>query len=77
MEAGRLETRANEIANQIAASAPLSVRASRLAIAATVSGDRKLAADAKAAGDATFESADYAEGRAAFKDRRPPAFAGR
>lgn len=77
VEADRLAARAGEIANQIAASAPLSVRASRLAIAATVSGDGKLAAEAKAAGDATFESADYAEGRAAFKERRLPVFEGR
>jgi len=73
----RLAERANEIASQIAVSAPLSVRASRLAIAATIAADARLAAEAKVAGDATFESADYSEGRAAFKERRPPVFKGR
>lgn len=77
VEPDQLMSRADEIAGQIAANAPLSVRASRLAIAATVSGDDESLRAAKAAGDATFESADYGEGRVAFKERRPPVFEGR
>jgi len=70
------DERVSAIATAIAASAPLSVKASRLAIAA-LSGNDMIVRMAKEAGDATFESADYAEGRAAFKERRPPRFAGR
>lgn len=69
--------RAHEIAASIAANAPLSVRASKAAIRATLSGDGADIASAMAAGDATFNSADYAEGRAAFKARRHPIFSGR
>lgn len=72
---GALETRSAEIARAIAASAPLSVRASKLSIAAIT--EPALVEAAKAAGDATFDSADYREGRAAFKERRAPRFSGR
>jgi enoyl-CoA hydratase/carnithine racemase len=70
------DARVNAIAASIAANAPLSVRASRLAIAA-VAGGEMVAKLAKEAGDATFESLDYAEGRTAFKERRTPQFEGR
>ncbi len=69
--------RANEIAATIAANAPLSIRASRLAIGAATTGDTALIANARKAGDATFESADYAEGRSAFRERRKPVFSGK
>lgn len=75
-EDGAFDARVNAIAASIAANAPLSVKASRLAIAA-VSGDGMVAKLATEAGDATFESSDYAEGRAAFKERRTPRFEGR
>jgi enoyl-CoA hydratase/carnithine racemase len=70
------DARVDTIATSIAANAPLSVKASRLAIAA-VSGNEMVAQFAQEAGDATFESRDYAEGRAAFKERRTPKFEGR
>lgn len=74
--AGDLDRRAMAIAATIAANAPLSVQASKLAINAALSGSTADAEQARAAGDLTFASADYAEGRAAFKARRKPAFTG-
>lgn len=71
------DARVLEIARSIAANAPLSVRASKLAIGATLDNDAALAKVAKAAGDRTFDSADYAEGRMAFRERREPRFLGR
>lgn len=68
--------RAGEIAATIAANAPLSVRASKAAIAAVLSGGEADVDRAIRLGDATFSSADYEEGRAAFKERRTPRFNG-
>lgn len=72
----QLAGRAASLAATIAANAPLSVRASKASIRAVLSADPADAARATALGDATFESADYAEGRAAFRDRRPARFSG-
>ncbi|PWK65809.1 enoyl-CoA hydratase-related protein [Aminobacter sp. AP02] len=77
VETERLDARIDEIARTIAGNAPLSVRASKAAIRSALSHDPAEAALAQAAGDATFLSDDYAEGRAAFADRREPAFKGR
>ena len=76
-EPGELDATVEAIARAIAANAPLSVLASRLAIAATTASDPAMAARAVAIGDRTFDSADYAEGRAAFGERRAPRFTGR
>lgn len=72
-----LEPRVAKLAAAIAANAPLSVRASKLAIQAELSGNAVDAELAREAGDLTFASADYAEGRAAFQARRKPEFIGR
>lgn len=72
-----LEARAETLARQIAANAPLSVRASKAAIGAVVTGKDEDASRARALGDMTFDSADYAEGRTAFVERRRPVFRGR
>lgn len=77
VEASALEMRAAAIAATIASNAPLSVQASKASINAVLSG---LAADverATALGDATYESDDYSEGRAAFRERRQARFSGR
>lgn len=65
------------LAAEIAGNAPLSVRASKIAIRAIVAGDPALQAEAARQGAATFDSEDYREGRAAFADKRKPNFTGR
>jgi enoyl-CoA hydratase/carnithine racemase len=72
-----LDRRILEIAGAIANNAPLSIRASKAAIHAVATGDPADAARAQALGDATFDSGDYAEGRAAFLARKPPRFTGK
>ncbi|MEL6505388.1 MAG: enoyl-CoA hydratase-related protein [Pseudomonadota bacterium] len=69
VEEHALHPRAEDLATEIASLAPLTHRATKAAIHGT--------SDAKALAYATFESADYAEGRAAFKDKRTPQFEGR
>jgi enoyl-CoA hydratase/carnithine racemase len=71
-----LSTRVGAVAAAIAANAPLSVRASKASIAAAESRDPAQAERARALGEATFDSADYAEGRRAFAERRTPRFSG-
>ncbi|MCB1383008.1 MAG: enoyl-CoA hydratase/isomerase family protein [Notoacmeibacter sp.] len=72
-----LNVRAADMARAVAENAPLSVRASKLAIRAVAAHGEVLAAQARDAGNLTFDSADYAEGRAAFKERRKAVFQGR
>jgi enoyl-CoA hydratase/carnithine racemase len=72
VEPDALAARTGEIAALIAASAPLSVRASKASIRAVLTGAATDLEAARRLGDATFDSADYAEGRAAFKERRAP-----
>lgn len=76
VEPARFDTRIDETARTIADNAPLSVRASKAAIRAALSHDAGEIALAQTAGDATFLSDDYAEGRAAFAGRRTPVFKG-
>lgn len=75
-DAAGLEAKALGIARQIAEAAPLSVKASKAAIRAVLSGRTEDVATAEALGAATFDSADYQEGRRAFRERREPMFRG-
>ena len=74
---GMLEARVTALTEQIAGNAPLSNRASKAAVRAVLTGDPADIANARMLGNATFDSADYAEGRAAFAERRKPSFSGR
>lgn len=72
-----LDAAAFTLAETIANNAPLSVQASKLALRAFEQGDQTLLSEAQITGASTFDSADYREGRAAFAERRAPAFTGR
>ncbi len=64
------------LVDQICSNAPMSNRASKAAIRSTLSGkkeDRLLADDLARS---TFSSADYDEGRRAFREKRTPEFGG-
>lgn len=67
---------AEEMAKSIAKLAPLSIKATKSAINAMLSGDEKQFQAASKLADRTFDSADYAEGRSAFKEKRAPKFNG-
>lgn len=72
-----LEATATTLAETIAGNAPLSLQAAKLALRAVDSGDDDLLREAEIVGASTFDSADYAEGRLAFSERRKPQFSGR
>lgn len=64
-------------AEQIGQNAPLTVRAAKIAVREAMKDpDRRRLDEVAAAVDACFQSADYAEGRKAFMEKRRPAFRG-
>ncbi|MCX8997610.1 enoyl-CoA hydratase-related protein [Rhizobiaceae bacterium BDR2-2] len=75
-DVAELEKAVFALAGSIAGNAPLSIAASKLAIRAVTESDNVLMSEAEVLGTSTFESADYAEGRAAFAERRKPVFRG-
>lgn len=70
------EHHVSEIAKTIAANAPLSNRATKASVNAVLNSDPAVRNVAIKLGNATFKSSDYAEGRAAFKEKRKPVFRG-
>jgi enoyl-CoA hydratase len=73
--ADRLQYTIAEYAAMIATTAPLSLAAAKLAGRAAI--DPRLNAEAQAAIDVCFDSVDYKEGRAAFREKRAPRFTGK
>ncbi|MGI9604368.1 MAG: enoyl-CoA hydratase-related protein [Acidimicrobiales bacterium] len=77
-EPGHALATATELAEQIAANAPVSVRQTLQAIDAVVSGDDQAGWDATARGvDVVMGADDLQEGINAFLERRPPQWTGR
>ena len=72
-----LDVQVSALASDIAAAAPLSVRASKAAISALHSRSHADLDSAASLAALTFDSSDYAEGRRAFTERRRPSFSGR
>jgi enoyl-CoA hydratase/carnithine racemase len=74
----QLDAAGQDLARKIAAGAPMTITAAKRAIdaAAGLSGTLAMP-DLQKLADACFQSEDYAEGRAAFKDKRKPVFKGR
>jgi enoyl-CoA hydratase/carnithine racemase len=73
---GEVDKAARKMAQTFAENAPLSIRASKAAISATITGDTDKRILASDFGDKTFESKDYAEGRSAFREKRRALFRG-
>lgn len=71
-----VEAVATALAQKIAGNAPLTIKAAKAAIAAISTGNSDLLAEAEQFYAAADASADYAEGRAAFAEKRPPRFSG-
>ncbi len=73
-----LETSVRELASQIAANAPLTVRASKIGIGqALLDPDKRDLARCNRVLQDCFESEDFVEGKRAFLEKRPPVFKGR
>ena len=67
---------ANEVAREVAANAPLTIRAAKLAMRGIADGLTQASPAITDAIAQCFKSSDYAEGRKAFADKRVPVFMG-
>ena len=74
--AGDVFAHAQAVAEQIARNAPLTIRAAKMAMRGIADGLSQPSEAITQATVACFESNDYAEGRRAFAQKRPPVFTG-
>lgn len=77
VDPAELEAEASELARRLAGNAPLSIRAAKAAIRASVMGTPELRATAEKHISACVDSADAREGQRAFLAKRAPHFTGR
>ena len=77
VDPGELEPAVVKLARQIAENAPLSIRAAKAAIHASVIGTPELRAIAEKRISACTDSADAREGQRAFLEKRSPRFSGK
>jgi enoyl-CoA hydratase/carnithine racemase len=76
--AGELEEAVRHYAAMIGQNAPLTVKASKMAVREAMKDpDRRQLDEVNQAIDACFQSQDYAEGRTAFMEKRSPVFQGK
>jgi enoyl-CoA hydratase len=75
--AAQIDALAAECTDRIAANAPLTIKAAKMAMRAHLAEDAVLLAEAERLYAAADASADYAEGRRAFAEKRIPRFTGR
>jgi enoyl-CoA hydratase len=75
---GELEAAVRDYAAMIGQNAPLTVKASKMAVREAMKDpDRRQLDEVNQAIDACFQSQDYAEGRTAFMEKRSPVFQGK
>jgi len=75
---GDLEAAVRDYAAMIGQNAPLTVKASKMAVREAMKDpDRRQLDEVNQAIDACFQSQDYAEGRTAFMEKRSPVFQGK
>lgn len=77
IDGAELEAEVIRLVGHLVGNAPLTIRAAKMAVRAIRDGDPRLAGDANRLAALADDSADYAEGRAAFAEKRRPQFTGR
>ena len=77
VEPAALDTAVEDLARTVAGNAPLTMAAAKAAILLPPDAPEAEVAAVRARTTACFRSADFAEGRRAFREKRPPAFTGR